>query len=194
MSNDQSAKTPGRNIVLGVTGSIAAHRAIDLASQLTKDGFSVHVAMTADAQRFVTPLPFKTMSRHPVVTDLYDEEERWKPAHIELADHADLLLIAPATANVLAKLAHGLADDALTCIALAVRPTAKILIAPAMNGKMWQHPATQANVATLKARGVEFVGPDEGLLSCGYEGVGRLAPLEQILERARALLSAPTGG
>ena len=185
---------PGQNIVLGVTGSIAAHRAIDLASQLTKDGFSVHVAMTADAQRFVTPLPFKTMSRHPVVTDLYDEEEGWKPAHIELADNADLLLIAPATANVIAKLAHGLADDALTCIALAVRPTAKILIAPAMNGKMWQHPATQTNVATLKARGVEFVGPDEGLLSCGYEGVGRLAPLEQILARARVLLSAPAGG
>ena len=194
MSNDPSSKTPGRNIVLGVTGSIAAHRAIDLASQLTKDGFSVHVAMTADAQRFVTPLPFKTMSRHPVVTDLYDEEEGWKPAHIELADNADLLLIAPATANVIAKLAHGLADDALTCIALAVRPTAKILIAPAMNGKMWQHPTTQTNVATLKARGVEFVGPDEGLLSCGYEGVGRLAPLEQILARARVLLSAPAGG
>ena len=191
MSNTQSSTSSGRNIVLGVTGSIAAHRAIDLASQLTKDGYSVHVAMTADAQRFVTPLPFKTMSRHPVVTDLYDEEEGWKPAHIELADQADLLLIAPATANVIAKLAHGLADDALTCIALALTPTAKILIAPAMNGKMWQHAATQANVATLKARGVAFIGPDEGLLSCGYEGVGRLAPLEQILERARALLNAP---
>ena len=188
MSNAQSSTTPGRNIVLGVTGSIAAHRAIDLASQLTKDGFSVHVAMTADAQRFVTPLPFKTMSRHPVVTDLYDEEEGWKPAHIELADNADLLLIAPATANVIAKLAHGLADDALTCIALAVRPTAKILIAPAMNGKMWQHPTTQTNVATLKARGVEFVGPDEGLLSCGYEGVGRLEPVERIAQRALELL------
>ena len=191
MSNAHSPTSSGRNIVLGVTGSIAAHKAIDLASQLTKDGCSVHVAMTADAQRFVTPLPFKTMSRHPVVTDLYDEEEGWKPAHIELADNADLLLIAPATANVIAKLAHGLADDALTCIALAVKPTAKVLIAPAMNGKMWQHAATQENVVTLKARGVEFVGPDEGLLSCGYEGVGRLAPLEQILERARALLNAP---
>ena len=98
------------------------------------------------------------MSRHPVVTDLYDEEEGWKPAHIELADKADLLLIAPATANLIAKLAHGLADDALTCIALALKPKAKVLIAPAMNGKMWQHAATQQNVATLKARGVEFVG------------------------------------
>src|SRR5687767_72921 len=180
----------GKNIVLGVTGSIAAHKAIDLASLLTKDGFSVHVTMTPDALRFITPLPFKTMSRHPVVTDLYDEEEGWKPAHIELADNADLLLIAPATANIIAKLAHGIADDALTCIALAVKPSAKILIAPAMNGKMWQHAATQQNVATLKARGVEFIGPDEGMLSCGYEGVGRLLPVEKIAERAHALLKA----
>src|SRR5881398_3212038 len=178
----------GKNIVLGVTGSIAAHKAIDLASLLTKDGFDVHVAMTADALRFITPLPFKTMSRHPVVTDLYDEEEGWKPAHIEVADHADLLLIAPATANILAKLAHGLADDALTCIALALRPEAKILIAPAMNGKMWLHPATQQNVATLKSRGAEFVGPEEGLLSCGYEGLGRLWPVEQVAQRTLEIL------
>src|SRR5207249_8748243 len=150
-----------KNIVLGVTGSIAAHRAADLASQLTKQGWSVHVVMTADAQRFITPLPFKTLSRHPVVTDLYDEEEGWKPTHIRLADEADLLLIAPATANVLAKLAHGLADDALTCLALALNPAAKILIAPAMNGKMWAHPATEQNVALLKARSVEFIGPEE---------------------------------
>src|SRR5207253_8605693 len=100
--------------------------------------------------------------------------------HIQLADEADLLLISPATANILAKLAHGLADDALSCIALALRPEAKILIAPAMNGKMWLHPATQQNVATLKTRGVEFIGPDAGLLSCGYEGLGRLWPADQI--------------
>jgi len=132
------------------------------------------------------------MSRHPVVTDLYDEEEGWKPSHIELADNADLLLIAPATANLIAKLAHGLADDALTCIALALQPLAKILIAPAMNGKMWQHPATQQNVATLKSRGAQFIGPDEGMLSCGYEGVGRLEPVEQIVTRVRALLNPPS--
>lgn len=106
---------PPQNIVLGVTGSIAAHRAADLTSLLTKQGFAVHVVLTADAQRFITPLPFKTLSRHPVVTDLYDEEHGWQPTHIRLADEADLLLIAPATANCLAKLAHGLADDALTC-------------------------------------------------------------------------------
>src|SRR5580658_7445728 len=129
----------GRTVILGVSGSIAAHRAVDLASLLVKEGCAVRVVMTADAQQFVTPLPFKTLSRHPVVTGLYDVEEGWKPAHIELADRADLLLIAPATANIIAKLAHGLADDALSCIALALNPKAKILIAPAMNGKMWLH-------------------------------------------------------
>src|ERR1043165_2248829 len=160
-----------KNIVLGVTGSIAAHRAADLASQLTKQGCAVRVVMTADAQRFITPLPFKTLSRHPVVTDLYDEEEGWKPAHIQLAAEAGLLLIAPATANVIAKLAHGIADDALTCIALALNTKATVVIAPAMNGKMWFHSATQQNVVTLKSRAVEFLGPDEGLLSCGYQGL-----------------------
>jgi phosphopantothenoylcysteine synthetase/decarboxylase len=176
-----------KNIVLGVTGSIAAHKAADLASQLTKAQCQVRVVMTADAQRFITPLPFKTLTRHPVVTDLYDEDEGWKPTHIELADAADLLLIAPATANVIARLAHGLADDALTCIALALNPRAKLLIAPAMNGKMWLHAATQENVKILKQRGAEFIGPDEGLLSCGYEGIGRLWPVEKIVERALEL-------
>jgi phosphopantothenoylcysteine decarboxylase len=177
-----------RNIILGVTGSIAAHKAADIASQLTKRDFNVRTVMTADAQKFITPLPFKTLTRNPVVTDLYDEEEGWKPTHIRLADEADLLLIAPATANVLAKLANGFADDALTCIALALNPKAKLLIAPAMNGKMWTHPATQANVATLKKRGAEFIGPEKGMLSCGYEGIGRLWPVEKIVERAVASL------
>lgn len=177
-----------KTIVLGVTGSIAAHKAIDLASLLARAGHSVHVVMTADALKFVTPLPFKTLSRHPVVTDLYDEEEGWKPTHITLADSADLLLVAPATANVIAKLAQGLADDALTCIALALNPNAKLLIAPAMNGKMWAHPATQQNVATLKSRGAHIVGPDAGMLSCGYEGIGRLETVEAIARRAGELL------
>jgi len=177
-----------KNIILGVTGSIAAHKAVDLASLLTKQKCTVRVVMTADAQRFITPLPFKVLSRHPVVTDLFDAEEGWKPTHIEMADQAGLLLVAPATANVLAKLANGLADDALTCLALALNPKAKILIAPAMNGKMWRHPATQQNVKTLKARGVEFIGPDEGMLSCGYEGIGRMWPVEAIARRALKLL------
>src|SRR3954465_8134381 len=117
-----------KNVVLGVTGSIAAYKAAELTSQLAKQGCNVHVVMTADALRFITPLAFKTLSRNPVVTDLYDEEEGWKPTHIKLADEADLLLIAPATANVLAKLAHGLADDALSCIALALNPRAQVLL------------------------------------------------------------------
>src|ERR1700689_3976845 len=177
-----------KKIVLGVTGSIAAHRAADLASLLTKQHCNVRVVMTADAQHFITPLPFKTLTRNPVVTDLYDEDEGWKPTHIGLADSADLLLIAPATANVIAKLAHGIADDALSCIALALNPRAKILVAPAMNGKMWLHPATQQNAATLRERGAEFIGPEKGMLSCGYEGVGRLWPVEEIARRAVQLL------
>src|SRR5256885_1007614 len=160
-----------KNIVLGVTGSIAAYRAADLTSLLAKQGHDVHVVMTADALRFITAVPFKTLSRNPVVTDLYDEDEGWQPAHIKLADEADLLLIAPATANCLAKLALGLANDALSCVALALNPKARILVAPAMNGKMWLHPATQKHVATLKSRGVEFIGPEEGILSCRYEGL-----------------------
>lgn len=177
-----------KNIVLGVTGSIAAYKAADLTSHLTKQDCDVHVVMTADALRFITALPFKTLSRHPVVTDLYDEEEGWKPTHVKLADEADLLLIAPATANVIAKLALGIADDALTCVALALNPKARILIAPAMNGKMWLHAATQQNVATLKSRRAEFIGPEEGLLSCGYEGLGRLWPVEKVAQRALELL------
>src|ERR1039458_5334325 len=174
-------------IILGVTGSIAAHKAADLASLLTKAKCDVRVGRRADAHHYIRPLPFKTLPPHPVVTNLYDEDEGWKPTHIELADAADVLVIAPATANVIAKLAHGIADDALSCIALALNPQAKILIAPAMNGKMWQHAATQANVAALKKRGVEFIGPDEGMLSCGYEGIGRLWPVEKIAERVLKL-------
>jgi phosphopantothenoylcysteine decarboxylase len=177
-----------KKIILGVTGSIAAHKAADLASLLTKAKHDVRVVMTADAQHFITPLPFKTLTRNPVVTNLYEEEAGWQPTHIRLADEADLLLIAPATANVVAKLANGFADDALTCIALALNPKAKILIAPAMNGKMWLHAATQANVVMLKKRGTEFIGPDEGMLSCGYEGTGRFWPVDQIAARVLKLL------
>ncbi len=178
----------GARVVLGVTGSIAAHRAIDVASRLTQAGVEVRVVMTADAQQFVTPLPFKTLSRGPVITGLYDEEEGWKPSHIRLADEADLVLVAPATANTLAKMAMGLADDALGCVLLALNPGTPVLVAPAMNGKMWMHPATRQNVALLGSRGVEFLGPEEGLLSCGYEGMGRMLAVEQVVERVMAVL------
>ena len=148
-----------KTIVLGVTGSIAAHKAVDVCSQLSKAGADVNVVMTRDAQEFVTPLPFKTLSRNPVVTSLYDEDEGWRPTHIRLADEADLLLIAPTTANTIAKLSAGQADDALGCIALALNENAHLIMAPALNGKMWNHPATLQNVQTLTDRGVQFIGP-----------------------------------
>jgi phosphopantothenoylcysteine decarboxylase len=191
-SQPNAAPSPrGKFIVLGVTGSIAAFKAADLASQLVKLDHSVHVVMTAEAVRFIAPLTLQTLSRQPVVTDLFDEKIGWQPGHIELADRADLLLIAPATAQVIAELAHGFANHALTAIALATR--APLLIAPAMNGKMWLHPATVENVARLRARGAHFIGPEEGLLACGYEGVGRLWPVEGIVAAARDLLNGGSG-
>jgi len=176
-----------RTVVLGVTGSIAAYKAADIASQFVKAGHTVHCVMTRNATQFITPLTLETISRQPVTLDLFAERE-WCPTHIALADAADLLLVAPATANIIAKMATGVADDALSTIALALRLEAKVLVAPPMNGKMWLHPATQANVKTLQQRGVEFIGPDKGLLACGYEGIGRLWPAEKIVECALKLL------
>lgn len=176
-------------ILLGITGSIAAYKAADLASQLTKAGHQVTCVMTKEAQEFITPLTLRTLSKNPVITDLFAEKEGWQPGHIQLADEAELLLVAPASANVLAAMANGFAHDALTAIALATR--APVLIAPAMNGKMWQHPATVKNVKTLKGYGARFVEPAEGLLACGYEGVGRLAEVETILQAVAAVLAAP---
>jgi phosphopantothenoylcysteine decarboxylase/phosphopantothenate--cysteine ligase len=179
-------------IVLGVSGSIAAYKAADLTSRLAKRGHEVHVVMTRNATEFVAPLTFQTLSRNPVTVSVFDEKETWHPGHIALADRAQLLLIAPATANVLAKLSYGIADDALSSLALAT--LAPVLVAPAMNGKMWQHPATQENVARLRGRGVEFIGPEEGLLACGYEGIGRLWNVEDIAARAEAILARQPRG
>src|SRR6476661_2588968 len=176
-----------KSVVLGVTGSIAAYKSAELASLLVKQGHDVFVVMTHDAAEFISPLTLQTLSKNPVITSFFDEKESWRPGHIELADRANLLLIAPATANVIAELAHGLASHPLAAIALATR--AQILIAPAMNGKMWEHAATQKNVETLKARGVEFIGPEEGMLACGYEGVGRLWKVDEIAFRAEFLLA-----
>jgi len=179
-----------RTIILGVTGSIAAYKSADLASKLKKLGHDVFCVMTRDATHFITPLTLQTLSQHPVTIDLFEEGEGdWRPSHLQLADTADLLVISPSTANVMAKLAHGIADDALSTIALALRPRAKVLIAPAMNGKMWQHPATQANVKVLQSRGAEFVGPDKGLLACGYEGLGRLWDVDKIVEKIQKMLA-----
>ena len=149
--------------------------------------------MTDDAQEFITPLTLQVLSKNPVTAGLYDEKQSWHPGHIQLADRADLLVIAPATANIIAQLAYGLAGDALTAIALATR--APFLIAPAMNGKMWLNPVTQENVGKLRSRGMEFIGPEEdGMLACGYEGAGRLWPVEGIVERIEEMLKKPPSG
>lgn len=177
----------GRVIVLGVTGSIAAYKAADLTSQLVKLGAEVNVVMTREAAEFITPRTLQVLSRRPVGADLWDEGKGWQPGHIELADRADLLLVAPATAHTLACFAHGLAPDLLTSIYLAT--PAKVMIAPAMNGKMWLHPATLANLSVLRARGHHWVEPVSGMLACGYEGPGKLAPVEEIVSSVLKLLS-----
>jgi phosphopantothenoylcysteine decarboxylase len=175
-----------KSIILGVCGSIAAYKAADLTSKLVKRGHAVFVVMTENATSFVGAMTFQTVSKNPVTSGVFDERESWRPTHIDLADRADLFLVAPATANILAKLALGICDDALTSIALATR--APFLLAPAMNGKMWLHPATQENVATLRARGAKFIGPEEGMLACGYEGIGRLWNVDEIVAEADEIL------
>lgn len=173
-------------IVLGVSGSIAAYKAADIASQLVKLGCDVRVVMTENATRFITPLTLHTLSRNQVVVAKQTTSDDWKPSHIALADSASLLLIAPASANVIAELANGLANHPLAEIALATR--APILIAPAMNGNMWEHPATKRNVELLKAFGSKMIGPASGTLACGYEGLGRLADTSEIIAAVRDIL------
>lgn len=184
-TKDQQGKRP--HIVLGVTGSIAAFKAVELLRLMQKKGWDVSVVMTEAATRFVVPLTFQTLSRNPVGVGLFDEQDGWHPEHISYADRADLLLIAPCTANAMAKMAHGLADDLLSCTTLATR--APVVVAPAMNDNMWAHPATRANVAVLKSRGVSCVEPGAGELACGREGEGRLADLQVILSVVDAVLS-----
>lgn len=175
-------------IILGITGSIAAYKAAGIASQLVKNGHAVHCVMTQSATEFITPLTLQVISQNAVLVSLEDEKQAWKPGHIDLADRADLLLVAPATANVLGNFANGLAPDPLSSIYLATQ--APVLIAPAMNGKMWQHTATRRNVAQLKKDGCHFIGPeDEGMLACGYSGPGRLMEESQIIAKTEALLT-----
>ncbi|MEI6788169.1 MAG: flavoprotein [bacterium] len=187
-----SSKLPRKpNIVLGVTGSIAAYKAAELVRLMMRKEWQVFVVMTSCAMEFVTPLTFQTLSRNAVGTGLFDEKDGWHPEHISYADRADLLVIAPCTANVIAKLAHGLADDLLTCTALATR--APVLVAPAMNEGMWLHSATRANVALLKERGVSFVDVGSGDLACGTEGAGRLAELDVIVKRVESIIKSKAG-
>ncbi len=176
----------GKRVVLGVTGSIACFKAAQLCSTLVQAGAQVDVILTDAAQRFITPLTFQSLTRRPVYTSLYDVLPDYSSAHVELGARADVLVICPASATTLARLAAGLAEDMLSCTALATR--APLVIAPAMNVNMWQHPATQRNVATLRERGALQVGPVEGYLAEGISAMGRLAPLEDVLAAVRVAL------
>ena len=176
------------NVVVGVTGGIAAYKAVELVSRLHKLGANVDVVMTKSAMEFVTPLTFETVSHNPVTTDTFVRERSWEVGHVALAHKADLFVVAPATANLIAKMACGIADDMLTTTLLATKAT--ILLAPAMNTGMWTAEATQTNLNTLKRRGVHTIGPDSGLLACGDVGEGRMSEPEEIVREAERLLAA----
>ena len=176
-----------KKIILGVTGGIAVYKVADLCSKLTSNGYCVHTVMTENALKLISAKIFLTLSRNPVMTSLWEETE-WKPEHVALAEEADLMVVAPCTANFIGKFTHGIADDALTTTALTFAGTGKkILLAPAMNNNMWASPAVVENCRILRARGVEFAGPAEGNLACGTKGAGRMCEASGILERIKAL-------
>lgn len=177
----------GRRVVLAVSGGIAAYKAAELCRLLVRSGAEVRVMMTASAQRFVSELTFAALSDHPVAVDLFDPGQEATIGHIGLADWAELLLLAPATANRLARMAGGLADDLLSTVTLAF--DGPVLVAPAMNVKMWAHPATRDNVALLQSRGVRLVGPETGEMACGHVGAGRMAEPPEVLQAAGACLA-----
>ncbi len=174
------------HVVLGVTGGIAAYKACELLRLLQKGGAEVQVIMTKNACEFVNPLTFETLSGYPAVTDTFNRPERWSVEHVAMAKWADLFVIAPATANILAKMAAGIADDMLSTTVLAT--SAPVLVAPAMNSGMYLNAATQANMSLLHSRGIHFVDPASGYLACGDTGVGKLAPVEEIAARCFELL------
>lgn len=169
-----------RKILLGVTGSIAAYKSADLIRLMRRKNWDVSVIMTKSATEFIGETTLRTLSRNPVAIEMFVKSEDWIPSHISLADRTSLFIIAPCTANVIAKLAHGIADDLLTCTALSC--TAPLVIAPAMNEKMLDHQATQANIKVLKQRGVSFIEPGKGELACGCSGRGRMAEPEDIMK------------
>ncbi len=175
------------HIVLGVTGSIAAYKSADLIRLMRKRGWDVSVVMTRGATEFITELTLRTLSHNPVAVDMFSKEHDWYPEHISLADRAAALVIAPCTANVMAKMAHGISDDLLSCTALAC--PAPLIIAPAMNDRMWAHAATQANLRILRDRGAVIVDPEEGDLACGSQGRGRLAALEAIMNAVERVVA-----
>ena len=169
-----------RKILLGVTGSIAAYKACELVRLFIKNGDDVTVVMTKAAKEFVGPLTFQTLSKNPVFSDQFAPPVSWKPEHISLAEAADLVLVAPATANIIAKMRYGLADDLLSSVLLATR--APIAVAPAMNDGMWESPVTVENIAALEDRGIKVIGPADGELACGTKGKGRMMDPEKVFE------------
>jgi phosphopantothenoylcysteine decarboxylase/phosphopantothenate--cysteine ligase len=177
----------GKKIILGVTGGIAAYKAAELVRELVRSGAEVFVVMTRSAQAFITPLTFQTLSGNKVTTELFSLIEESEIGHISLADRAELLVIAPATANIIGKIAGGIADDMLTTIVMATK--APVLLAPAMNVHMWENPICQENIQRLRSRGFHFIDPEAGDLACGYEGKGRLAEIPAIVEEIRSILS-----
>ena len=179
----------GKTVVLGVTGGIAAYKSCEVVSRLRKQGAQVFVIMTKNACQFVAPMTFETLSNNPCVNDTFERPERWEVEHVALAKKADLFVIAPATANIMAKMAHGIADDMLSTTVLATK--APVLLAPAMNTGMWTNEATQENLRILQARGVMTIGPEGGLLACGDVGAGRMSEPVDIVSRCVELLSAP---
>ncbi len=174
------------HITLGVTGGIAAYKAADLTSKLTSAGLTVHVVMTESATRLVAPKTFQTLSRQAVTTSLWETTD-WKPGHVDLGRISQLMVIVPCTANMIAKIAHGIADDALSTAVLA--NPAPLLIAPAMNPVMWQNPAVQENMAILRRRGVLSIGPCAGHVACGPDGVGRMAEVDDIMKKIFEVLN-----
>jgi phosphopantothenoylcysteine synthetase/decarboxylase len=178
---EKSSNLAGLDIVLGVSGGIAAYKAVDLASKLTQAGAKVHTVMTANACQLVGPKSFEGVTGLQIFTTLWSPSEQYKIEHVHLADEADIVVVAPATANIIAKMANGICDDILstTLCTCWAKPT---LIAPAMNDNMWNNPAVRANVGTLKKRGVETIGPETGRLACGTEAVGRMSEPAQIIE------------
>lgn len=182
-SQDTGTPEAGYEVLLCVTGGIAAYKSADLASKLVQAGVGVTVAMTEAATRFVQPLTFQALTHRPVYTSLWQAQEHGEIEHVSLTERADLMVIAPATANLLAKLATGLADDLVSTMGLSAGGACAVLVAPAMNHRMWNAPATQANAKTLRERGLDFVGPAEGNLACGAEGQGRMTEPADILKR-----------
>jgi phosphopantothenoylcysteine decarboxylase/phosphopantothenate--cysteine ligase len=176
-----------RNVLLGVSGGIAAYKAVELLRLMVREGASVWTVMSKAATEFVRPLSFQALCGHPVRTDMFSSSQEGQIQHIALADLAHVMVVAPATANIIAKMAHGLADDMLSTTVLAVR--CPLVVCPAMNVNMYSHPATQSNIRVLRQRGAWIVEPEEGELACGWEGKGRLADLEAILETVKAALS-----